>query len=206
MIIEKIPVCGALETNAYFCVDEQNKNGFLIDPGAEADKLIKVVQQKEWNIEKILLTHGHFDHIGAVQQISKTLNIPYFIHKSGEEMLKNPELNLSAYFGNELVLNDAEYFGDEFTFKLSSETELKVIHTPGHTPCSVIFYCKAENIIFSGDTLFKQGIGATHFPGGNYETLLTSLQNKVFSLPSQTKVYPGHGENTIIAKENYCHM
>lgn len=112
MILKKIQVEGAITENTYFYVSEKSKSGVIIDPGAEASKLLDIVYKNGWNIEKILITHGHFDHIGAVEEIHRALKIPYCIHKNGEKYLKNPRYNFSGYYRPRIILNEAEYFED----------------------------------------------------------------------------------------------
>lgn len=201
MIVQKEPVCDVMETNAYFYVDEKTKCGFLIDPGAEAQKLIDAAHQDGWKIEAILLTHGHFDHIGAAEEISRMLNVPYQIHRSGEEFLKNPALNLSAFFGQNIVLENAKYFDEGDEINLNSDMKLKVIHTPGHTPDSVVFYDKKNKIAFVGDTIFRAGVGNTSFPRGDEKTLWDSIENKIFTLPEDVTLYSGHSSATTVGRE-----
>ena len=205
MIIKTVPVCGIIETNAYFYIDEKSKHGFLIDAGAEADKLLRIIKDNDWIIEKILITHGHFDHIGAVEKISKTLQIPYLAHDNAREYLPNPTYNLSAFWDDDIVLNEAEYFADgaEIALAAAPDIKLKVIHTPGHTQDSVIFYNAADNVAFVGDTIFKYGMGRTDFPGGDLKQLLGSIKDKIFTLPAATELYSGHSEPTTVAAEQH---
>ena len=203
MIIQKVAVCDIIETNAYFYIDEVSGCGWLIDPGAEADKLFNIIKEKKWNIESILVTHGHFDHIGAVDKISKELGIPYIIHREGKKFLENPDYNLSQYFDRKIVLSGAEYFedGDIISLQSDSGVQLKVIHTPGHTPDSVIFYDEDNSLAFVGDTIFKNAVGNTSFPGGDERTLRKSITEKIFSLPDNTILYSGHSEETTVGAE-----
>ena len=203
MQIYPISVSDSIETNAYFYIDESTNHGFLIDPAAEPEKLLQIIKDNNWIIEKMLITHGHFDHIGAVQNLHNELNIPYYIHENGKEYLTNPTFNLSAYFGNSITLNDAQYLKENDTITLDGnpQTKLKVIHTPGHTQDSVLFYDKQNHLAFVGDTIFKSSIGRTDFPGGNHQQLKESIQNKVFALPDKTTLYSGHSELTTIEAE-----
>lgn len=203
MLIYPITVHEIIETNAYFYIDEQSKHGFLIDPGAQADVLLDIIQSNNWTIESILITHGHFDHIGAVEKISNTLHIPYQIHHLGKDYLENPQLNLSQYCNHHIRLTNAQYFSDNTIISLKSapQADLKVIHTPGHTTDSVIFYSPTEHLAFVGDTIFKNSIGNTSFPGGNEATLISSITKKIFTLPDNTILYSGHTEQTTIANE-----
>ncbi len=203
MIVKQVPVRDIIETNAYFYIDEKSKHGFLIDAGAEAEKLLKIIRDNGWTIEKLLITHGHFDHIGAVEKIAKTLNIPYLAHENGREYLPNPTYNLSAFFGNDIVLNNAEYLQDgaEITLDAAPNVKLKVIHTPGHTQDGVVYYDESNSLAFVGDTIFKRGIGRTDIPGGDYNQLQQSICNKIFTFLNDTILYSGHSEPTTVSAE-----
>ena len=203
MLLKKVLVRDVLETNAYFYIDEKTKHGWLIDAGAEAEKLLDIIKENGWTIEAILLTHGHVDHIGAAKTISEKLKIPYKIHLSGKTYLQNPAFNLSQYFNQNIVLPNAEYFdnGDIISLAANPEIKLQVIHTPGHTTDSVVFYDKENNVAFVGDTIFKSGIGNTMFPGGDEQTLLKSIKEKILRLKDETILYPGHMEQTTVGAQ-----
>lgn len=203
MIVDTLPVSDAILTNAYFYIDEQTKHGFLIDPGAEAEKILQKINDNKWTIEKILITHGHFDHIGAVQEIHQSLNIPYMAHKNGQDYLPNVSYNLSTFFGKNVVLNQAEYLdeGDEIILQANPNIKLKVIYTPGHTQDSVIYYDIDNHTAFVGDTIFKDSIGRTDLPGGDAQQLYQSIRNKIFTLPDDTILYSGHTEPTTVKNE-----
>lgn len=203
MIVKQVPVQGIIATNSYFYIDEKSKHGFLIDPGAKAEKLLKIIKDNDWIIEKILITHGHFDHIGAVEQIAETLHIPYFAHENGRDYLPDPDHNLSAFFGDDIALNNAEYLADgaEITLEANPTIKLQVIHTPGHTQDGVVYYDSANSLAFVGDTIFKHGIGRTDIPGGNYTQLLDSICNKIFTFPDRTILYSGHSDPTTVSAE-----
>ncbi|MBQ7633846.1 MAG: MBL fold metallo-hydrolase [Alphaproteobacteria bacterium] len=203
MIIRQIPVKGIIETYAYFYIDEQSKHGFLIDAGAEAERLLQIIKDNDWIIEKILITHGHFDHIGAVAEVSKELHIPYLAHRNAKDYLTNPTFNLSSFFGGDITLFSAEYFDEDTEIVLSANPniKLKVFHTPGHTQDGVVYYDAANNSAFVGDTIFKQSVGRTDIPGGNYNQLMQSIKNKIFTLPADTILYSGHTEPTTVRQE-----
>ena len=203
MRVETVPVTDVFTTNSYFYIDENTNHGFLIDPGAEADKLLRIIKQNNWTIEAILLTHGHFDHLGAVNEISNTLKIPYLIHQNGEQFLKSTHYNLSIYNNRNIILNNAKYLnGDDFIFlKSNKNVKIQVIHTPGHTPDSVVFYDEKENIAFVGDTIFRGAIGNTGYPGGNARDLSSSIINKIFTLSPETVLYSGHSDKTTVETE-----
>lgn len=203
MFIKKVIVSDVIDTNAYFYIDEKTKHGWLIDAGAEAEKLLGLVKEQKWVIEGILLTHGHFDHIGAVEKISKDLGVRYKIHSEGTALLENPYFNLSRRFDRNIVLKNAECFNDNdiITLNADSENKLKVIHVPGHTPDSVIFYDQKNELAFVGDTIFKNSVGNTNFLGGDAEMLKKSINEKVFALPDNTVLYSGHTPETSVGVE-----
>lgn len=201
MQIHTVPVSEAIATNTYFYIDEQTGHGFLIDPAAEAQKLRRMIEDNNWTIEKMLITHGHFDHIGAVDYLHTNLNIPYYIHTQGKDYLADPSLNLSSFFGTGIILNNALLFNDGDNISLSGGQALQVIHTPGHTQDSVLFYDKQNNLAFVGDTIFKASVGRTDFPGGNHQQLKESIEQKVFTLPDTTALYSGHTAPTTVGEE-----
>ena len=202
MKVYPVSTFGGIETNAYFYIDEKSNHGLLIDPAAEPEKLLKIIKDNRWTIEKMLITHGHFDHIGAVKKIHEELKIPYFIHQNGKQYLTNPNFNLSSYFGEPITLNNATYFQENDIIALENEaTSLKIIHTPGHTQDSVLFYDEQSSLAFVGDTIFKNSIGRTDFPGGNTQQLKESIKNKVLTLPENTILYSGHSASTTVADE-----
>lgn len=203
MILQKVEVNDILTTNSYFYIDPKINGGFLIDPGAEAEKLLEIINQKQWDIEAILLTHGHFDHIGAVEKISKTLNIPYYAHENAKIYLSDPDFNCSSFFGNPIILKNATYVKDGERILSSKDASfgLNVIHTPGHTSDSIIYYDDENRLAFVGDTIFKGNVGATHFPGGDENALWKSIREKILTLPDEVRLYSGHSEVTTVGAE-----
>ncbi len=190
-------VVGPLETNAY--VLTQNGKAVVIDPGADDPFLCEFLEKHSLQVEQILLTHGHYDHIGGVKKLKKTTSAKLGIHALDHDMLLDPQKNLSLFFGQPLQLCPPDYpLEDEMEIPFSS-TVIRVLFTPGHTPGSVCFLW--NDWLFSGDTLFCESIGRTDFPGGSLETLLNSIQKKFFTLPDDIRVYPGHGPETTIGHE-----
>ncbi len=202
MIVQRVPVQGVFETNAYFYVDEHSKHGFLIDPGAEPEKLASYAQSRGWIIEKILLTHGHFDHTGAVEALSTLWQVPYMIHRNGNLYLENPEYNLSRFCGGDKILTSATYaeHGDTTALSDNPSFQLTWLHTPGHTTDSSVLYDEENHVAFVGDTIFKGSVGRTDFPGGN-EVQLTQSIGRILALPPQTVLYSGHSLPTRLEAE-----
>ncbi|MBR1825276.1 MAG: MBL fold metallo-hydrolase [Alphaproteobacteria bacterium] len=202
-MIKQVPVSGAITTNAYFYIDETTEHGFLIDAGAEAQKLMQIIAANNWHIEQILLTHGHFDHIGAVNTIRQKLKIPCSAHKNSQDYLLDTQYNLSAYFEPEIkVANFLPVVeGDIISLKENPTVSLKVIHTPGHTQDSVVYYDAANNVAFVGDTIFKNSYGRTDMPGGDTQQIIQSIKNKILILPENTVLYSGHTPPTTVKAE-----
>jgi len=202
-MIAQVPVIAHFVENCFFYIDDTSKHGFIIDPGAQAEKLLGMIREKGWIIEKILLTHGHFDHIGAVNEIRSALQIPVLAYKSDNDYLRDPEWNLSPSFGLSIIIENTESIEDGQIIRLDSDPafSLKVIYTPGHTTDSVIYYSERDRAAFVGDTIFKDSIGNYQLPGGNFAAIQKSIMERVFTLPDDTILYSGHTEQTTVGTE-----
>ncbi|MDE6085674.1 MAG: MBL fold metallo-hydrolase [Muribaculaceae bacterium] len=201
-MIRELMVEGVFAENTYFYIDEHSKAGFLIDPGAQAGVIYDVIQRNGWHIEKILLTHGHFDHMGAAEVLREKLVAPIYIYSADAPYLTDTYLNLSQNYRPVVVPHYEElYDGEVIRLKANSGFYLKVIHTPGHTPGSVTFYSPEESAAFVGDLLYQHGSGLTHFPGGNRAELESSIVNKILTLPPDTVLFSGHSSPITVAQE-----
>jgi hydroxyacylglutathione hydrolase len=200
MKIEAFPL-GVAVTNAYLLIDDTAKNGVVVDPGVSPGKLVKRIRKLGLSIEAILLTHAHFDHIAGLEEVRIETGAPVYIHDLEQDWLGDPNKNLSALWpGLDLVrCRPAERVlkGGETLHLLGRE--VKVLHTPGHSPGSLSYVFGSA--VFSGDVLFKDGIGRFDLPGGDYDTLMKSINEKLMELPEETAVYPGHGPQTTIGRE-----
>jgi glyoxylase-like metal-dependent hydrolase (beta-lactamase superfamily II) len=186
---------GAYETNCYVLrSSETAQDCLIVDAGLGADKLIKFLHDNNLNPVSVVLTHGHIDHIKGVAALRVEFpDIKVHIHKLDAEMLTEPHANLSAMTGAAFSVEPADFLIEEHSVIEQADIKLSVLHTPGHTPGGICLYCEDEGIAFTDDTLFADSIGRADFPNGNMEQLLQSIREKLFTLPDETKVYPGHG-------------
>ena len=202
-MIERVQVMDVFAENAYFYIDPKTRQGFLIDPGAEPQRLYEMIINNRLEIQAILLTHGHFDHTGAIADLHRKLGLPYYISPPGQAYLTDPALNLSAECGRYSVLREAQFLndGDWVSVPGNPEFGLRVISTPGHTPDSVTYYSEKDNAAFVGDTIFRGSAGTTQFPGGNQPDLYNSIMNKILTMPDNTTLYSGHTPPTTVGWE-----
>jgi len=193
---------GPLQTNAYLLTDSSANRGIVIDPGQKPEALIRRIDKLE--IEAIVLTHAHFDHIGGVDAIRKLKDCPVYLHDAEADWLTDAKLNGSLMWpevGGPVVTDPAEYALDAgMKLTLLGET-FDVLHTPGHSPGSVSLVWRAKGCVFSGDVLFKLSVGRTDLRGGSSKELYDSIHGQLFKLPPETVVYPGHGPKTTIQYE-----
>ena len=173
-------VLGPLATNCYIVADPKTGDSCVIDPGADPNRIKDLLRKKGLAPKFVIITHGHGDHIGA----NSKMGLPILIHAADAQYLVNPPASR--------LLEDGE------TIEVG-ELILEVIHTPGHTPGSICLKC--DEMIFTGDTLFAEGYGRTDLPGGVEYKLIKSIRERLFTLPDETKVYPGHGPATTIGHE-----
>ena len=191
---------GAMGANCYLYACPETKQAVIIDPGADGKQIYRWVLEKGVKVDYILITHGHVDHIGAVDELRELLgNVIVGIHTGDAGMLTDGKKNLSSYFGPGLVQKKADILLQDGQELMIGNQRLKVISTPGHSPGGVCFLCTEG--LFSGDTLFAGSIGRTDFPGGSLDQLLAGVKQKLLVLPEETRVFPGHGEETRIGEE-----
>lgn len=192
---------GALGVNTYLAVDEATNEGFIVDPGGYNPQLTEKVRDENIDIKYIVLTHGHADHICGVNEHLKDFPDAKVVADAAEKpMLEDMRLNQSKMFGTPCTVEADVWVSDGDEMQVG-ELTLEFFHTPGHTPGGMCIYIASENVLFSGDTLFRQSIGRTDFPGGSFEELADAVHNKLFVLPDDTTVLPGHMGATTIGFE-----
>lgn len=194
-------VLGMVGTNCYLVVNEEEKQCILIDPAVYSGEIAEQIRREGLDLRAILLTHGHFDHIMGIDGFRKEFpEIPVYAHREEEALLKDASMNASLEFGRQYTFSGAAYAEDGDVLDLAG-MQFRVIHTPGHTIGGCCYYLQEEKVLFSGDTLFRESIGRTDFPTGNGGQLMRSIREKLFILPEETAVYPGHMERTTIGDE-----
>jgi len=196
-------VLGSYQTNCYILrEDESAEDCLVVDTGIEAGGLIDFLDERKLNPVAVVLTHGHADHITGVEMLrGKFPDIKVFIHKLDAEMLTGALSNLSLMAGMKFSTDPADFTLEDGGVVEQAGVKLKVLHAPGHTPGGICLYSEDEGVVFSGDTLFCDGVGRTDFPGGSMTRLLKSIREKLLVLPEETVVYPGHGPVTTVAQE-----
>lgn len=201
MSIEVITMpLGELEANCHIVADDKG-NAVVIDPGAEKDRLLAFLKEKQFQVQAVLLTHAHFDHFGAASAVMDTYQVPLYLHQLDEPLLHSVQLSLADYLGRipeyqNIVICNTVQEGDVLSF--SDELQFTVLHTPGHSPGSVCYMLGDK--LFTGDTLFRDAVGRVDFHGGNLKDMRASL-HRLGEIEGDYTIYCGHYANTTLARE-----
>lgn len=190
---------GMGQANCYIIYD--GMEALIIDPGAEAKRIAHAIEQLNVKPIAILLTHTHYDHIGALDVIRDTYKVPVYVAEEEQDWLLDPMKNLSGYVGEEVTANPAEYTFDIGAAQSISNFHFTVLSTPGHSPGGVSFVFAEDKFVVTGDALFAGSIGRTDFPGSNHSQLLRGIREQLFTLPDNYTIYPGHMGSSTIGQE-----
>ena len=190
---------GVIGTNCYLVINEEQKTGVVIDPGGDAEQILEKIRQKGIAIETIFLTHGHSDHIMAVDAVRAATGATVYISEADAGMLTKASNNLSIYMGAGAEFKAADEFLIDGEIVTAAGLKFQVVATPGHTKGGVCLIC--GDTVFCGDTIFSESIGRTDLPGGSYSQILHSIKTKIMVLPDEMKLLPGHGPATTIGWE-----
>ena len=193
-------VLGPVATNCYLIINKDNNESIIVDPADSPESIYDMVVRSASKPQAILLTHGHFDHIGAANEVREHYGIKIYASCDEEKLLASPARNLSNAYGMSLRVTADVLHNDGDILELAG-LKIKAIHTPGHTAGSCCYYLPEEEILFSGDTLFAQSVGRTDFPTGSGTDMQASVKRLLKELPETTRVCPGHNEETTIGYE-----
>lgn len=191
---------GVCQTNCYFVYREGTKDVIFFDPADRGEDLYRMLQEKGFQVKAILLTHGHFDHIWGVDRLRELSGAPVYACEAERRLCGDADANVSAQAGRACTIQPDYYVkdGEEIA---AAGMHCRLIATPGHTVGSCCYYFEAAGFLIAGDTLFQESVGRTDFPTGSMSDLVRSVKEKLFVLPDETKVYPGHGDSTTIGYE-----
>lgn len=195
---------GPIQENCYFLVGNDNRDTLIFDPGAEPETLKSIVEENKLNPIAVVLTHAHYDHIGALNDIQDTYDIPVYQHIIEKEWLVDPAQNGSGRhpeMDNVVSTKPADFHLEKMGDYSIGDFQFEMQHVPGHSPGSMVFIFKDNGFAIVGDAIFKGSVGRTDFPYGSHETLIDGIQKHILPLPGDTILFPGHGEATTVQEE-----
>lgn len=193
-------VLGMCATNTYYVYDDETKRGLIVDPADSPDTIIAKADSLSMIPEAILITHGHFDHVLAMNKVREHYGIKVYAGLTEKQVLHDMAMNLTSSFGMGQIFDADIYLKDGEEFETAGY-HIKAIEVPGHTIGGMCYYFDKQGVLFSGDTLFCESVGRSDFPGGSASALCRGIKDKLFILPEHTKVYPGHMDETTIGNE-----
>ncbi len=193
-------VLGMCATNTYYVYDDETKRGLIVDPADSPDTIIAKADSLSMIPEAILITHGHFDHVLAMNNVREHYGIKVYAGLTEKQVLHDMAMNLTSSFGMGQIFDADIYLKDGEEFETAGY-HIRAIEVPGHTIGGMCYYFDKQGVLFSGDTLFCESVGRSDFPGGSASALCRGIKDKLFILPEHTKVYPGHMDETTIGNE-----
>lgn len=193
-------VLGMCATNTYYVYDDETKRGLIVDPADSPDTIIARVDSLSMIPEAVLITHGHFDHVLAMNKVREHYGIKVYAGLTEKQVLHDMAMNLTSSFGMGQTFDADIYLKDGEEFEAAGY-HIRAIEVPGHTIGGMCYYFDKQGVLFSGDTLFCESVGRSDFPGGSVSALCRGIKDKLFVLPEHTKVYPGHMDETTIGNE-----
>ena len=194
-------VLGYLSTNCYLIYNQKSREAVVVDPADNGAFVLNKCRELQVKPVAVILTHGHFDHILAVEDICRAFSCQVYAGREEDRLLQDSSMNLSTIMGTERTIVCADVLVKEKDELSLAGFKWNVLETPGHTAGSVCYYIPSEQILFSGDTLFAGSLGRTDLPTGDQKEIVSSIREKLLPLPEETKVFPGHGEGTTIGRE-----
>ncbi len=201
--IETIEVT-PIQQNCRVVYDTESKSAVVVDPGGDVDLIVNFLNSQSLKLEAIWLTHSHYDHCGGVATLLKKLPVKLFGHIEGRLFREAVEYSASRFGGRAKDMSNCPepdvYLNEGDNLQVGGH-KFQVFYTPGHAPDHLVFYYQPQNTLIAGDTVFRQSIGRTDLPGGNYQLLIESIRNKILTLPEKTEILPGHGPNTTVGFE-----
>jgi len=200
-MIFQILAVGPLNANCFILGCEETKEGVVVDPGGDPEKIIAAVTGLGLRITTVINTHGHFDHVGGNGKVLEHTGAEFLIHAEDVRFLSMAS-NVAVKYGVTAENSpDPDRLLEDGMIISFGKYQMSVLHTPGHTPGGCCLYIAGEGLVISGDTLFAEGVGRTDFPGGSHKLLIESIRTRLLTLPETTRVYPGHGPSTTIGHE-----
>ena len=202
-----VVVVGPIQCNCYILTDDVSGKAFMIDPGAESQELLSYVQKRKLDLQAILITHAHIDHVGGIESIHAAANAPVYYHNGDRFLYENIAMQAQLFGVTPAQLQAKQPVVGEGSLKDGQEFpfdggRIHAIHTPGHTPGSICFHAAGgRNLLFTGDTLFAGSIGRTDLWGGDYDQILDSIHSRLLTLSDDVTVLPGHGPESSIGEE-----
>ena len=193
-------LAGPIGTNCYLLINEKTKEAVIVDPASCPDYMMNYIKTEEIKLKAVLLTHAHFDHIMGIEDFLKAFDVPVYVGREEQPLLADDRLNASSMYGYHCVYTGAKALEDGQIVECAG-TEIHVIHTPGHTVGGCCYYLPEDEALFCGDTLFCGSIGRTDLPTGSSRDLAHSIREKLMILPDETKLYPGHMDESTIGYE-----